>query len=198
MSEHTHTAPVVKIPVITRNGVALELKKQAFGKKSPNVGKSFFAPVIDINNVDDVKWVGADDINGFVNKNLRAISGGIYLDNIDEKTGVFNYANWELEMAEFSAGVDKLSDLEDELDALQGEQQSIVLDDRFGEVGDNGEPTEYATELSTRAKAIAQKIKPIRIKRDSITEKYKARAAARKAKEEASTTKTAAPANVQQ
>ena len=215
MSEHKHE---IKVPVITRNGVNKTLTEMVFGKKSDNAGKKFFAPVIDISLIQDVSWAGLDNLNGIANKVLRGIFADLFVDNIDEKTGIFNHANWEIEAADFTAGVAKLSDLEEQLDILSAEQMELAENENFGakefvldahgekipdESGENdGTPwegfkarfTAEAEELSRSIQKLNAKVRPLRIQKKTIEAKYAERAAKRKAKEEASKSKTAVPA----
>lgn len=173
-------------PVISRNDVTKELSEQVFGKKSDNAGKKFFAPVLSLSDWDnDVLWLGKDTMIGGMNKILRNIFAGIYLDNLDPITGVLNEESWAAEAADFTAGVAKLSDLEEELDDLQALQQSFALDDEFGATDSNGVKTPRAIELESEIKKTADKIRPLRAQRDQIQAKYADRAAKRKASKEA-------------
>lgn len=182
---------LIAAPSVARNNVSKTLSQMVFGKKSPNAGKVFFAPIVDVSVQDDVTWTGIDSINGMVNKALRLIFADLYVDNLDEKTGEFNQANWEAEAADFTAGVAKLSDLEEQLDNLQAEQQKYALDDQFGATDDQGVETARSAELKSLITQTALRIKPLRAQKAAIEAKYADRAAKRKAKEAASPTATA-------
>ena len=180
-------------PVITRNNVAKTLVEAVFGKKSDNAGKKFFKPEVDLSSPSDVTWLGLTESNSILNKYLTKVFADLFLDHLDEKTGVFNQDAWEADAADFTSGVAKLSDLEEQLDALQAQQQSYALDENFGATDDSGAKTERAVELEELIRTVAAKIKPLRATKLSIEAKYAERAAKRKAKEAASTTKTPAP-----
>ena len=191
-------------PVINRNNTSLTLAKEVFGKKSKeHVGKEFFAPQIgdslpvlvkdvDVNgtkqdvltNINSLLWIGIEDMVGILDTSMRRIAAEIYLDNLDEKTGQFNQAQWELDIADFSAGFDRLSDIETQLDNLAAEQVKIVDDENFGAEDANGVKTEAAAALEKELHNINSKVKPLRIKKATITAKYAARAAVRVARKE--------------
>jgi hypothetical protein len=174
----THTAPT-----IVRNGISKVLTEQTFGKKSPHVGKKFFAPTVTQETFQtDVEWISFDNVRSMLDKALRVIFAGIHLDHFNAETGLVNMDAWAIDAADFTAGVDKLSDLDDELDGLQAQQQSYALDDQFGEVDASGQKTERALELEKLIKETADKIRPIRIKRDDLRIKWAERAAKREAK----------------
>jgi hypothetical protein len=196
--EHKHAEPVkVKPPVITRNEVALEFTEQVFGKQSNNAGAKFFAPVLDITKVENVKWAGTDNLNSLINKYLRKLFADIYTDAIPDSgpnAGKFQFDQWAADAADCFAGIAKLSDLEEQLDELQSLQQSYALDPDFGSTEGDGEDapkTPRAVELEKLIREVAGRIKPLRAQKASIELKYAERAAKRKAKEAASATKTA-------
>ena len=171
--------------VISRNGVTKELTPEPFGKLSNDYGKWFAYPVLSLATWDtDSKWVGLEGVVDIVVSELRSIFADIYTDNIGDD-GVFNREQWLADCADFTAGVARLSDIESQLDTLQGLQQTYALDDAFGSEDANGVPTEAAKELEAKIKDVAKKIAPLRAKRASITAKYQARADKRKAKKEA-------------
>lgn len=191
MSEHKHTE--VKAPEIKRNDITKVLKEQVFGKQSDRGGVKFYAPVIDLTVEDDVKWAGIENLSGIVNKTLRKIFADLYVDNVNEETGVFDRENWEAQAADFTAGVAKLSDIEEQLDSLMAEQQSYALDPDFGATVDDSEgspKTERAVEIEKHIREVANKIKPLRTQKAAIEVKYAAAALKRKDKEKNSKTKT--------
>src|SRR5512136_2256948 len=115
-------------PVINRNNISKTFVDMVFGKKSDNAGVHFMAPVLEEANAEqDIKWIGLDTLFGIANTWLRKTFGDIHLDCVDEKTGVFNMEQWLIDAADFTAGVQKLSDIDDQLDELQALQQSYAL-----------------------------------------------------------------------
>lgn len=179
-------------PTVVRNDVALPLAEQVFGKKSPNAGKKFFAPVLDVANSDHVKWAGADNLNGLVNKGLRLIFADISTDPLNyyppghPEEGKINDEAMAADWADFTAGQAKLGDLEEQIDNLQALQQSYTIDnDDFGATDENGALTAEAAKLQQLVKENNGKIKNLRAQRDTIEEIYKARAAKRKSRESA-------------
>jgi len=187
----------MQTPVITRNGLDKTFEQDNFGKRSKDhAGTAFYTPVLKaplvreieldgktqkvLTDIEDFIWGGVEDLTNSINTSLRRQFAEIYLDNVDEKTGVFNEEQWKIDAADFAAGVERLSAIEDKLDALAAEQVSIVDDPNFGE--DNAENTA----LQERLKALNSRVKPLRVTRATIEAKYKARAekrAARKAAE---------------
>ena len=185
-------------PVVNRNGIDKALVGMVFGKKSDNAGKHFFAPVLSEENFEnDAKWMGIGELISLANTWLRKTFGEIMLDNIDEKTGILNEEQMKLEWADFSAGVQKLSDIDDQLDELQALQQSYALDEDFGATNDEGVKTERAVELEALIKQVAAKIKPLRVQKATIEAKYAERAEKRKQKKAASDAAKKAQATAQ-
>ena len=167
-----------KTPVIVRNGVQLTFVEQTFGKRSTNnAGMKFFTPVGTLENMTAfTTWYGVEDVLNGLNKITRQIFAGIFTDNLNEETGEFNEAQWYLDAADFSAGVEKLSDIEDQLDNLQDIQ--LQLSDELGNVPEEDE------KLRLTIKENNVKIRALKVAREEIKTKYEARAAKRKTKEE--------------
>ena len=104
-------------PVVVRNGVSKTLVDMVFGKKSDSAGKHFWAPVLEEANwTNDLSWLGVGDAVSTLNAGLRRTFADIYLDNISSETGVVNEEQMQLDWADFTAGVQKLSDIDDQLD----------------------------------------------------------------------------------
>lgn len=178
--------PPVEVPAINRNNIVLPLSEMVFGKKSDNAGKKFFAPVISVANFDTFKdWVGLDSIVSVVNKWMRGAFAGIYLDNIDPATGLLNEVSWRADAEDFTAGVTKLGDLEEEIEELSELQSTYALNPAFGETDSEGKPTPESEQLKTSITSVAQKLKPLRAQKALIESKYADRAAKRKVKMEA-------------
>jgi len=158
---------------IVRNGLAKALSEQAFGKKSDHYGKHFQAPVMNVNTFDeDVVWWGKEEISSIVNKATRLVFADIYLDSIDPNTGLLNETTYLASCADFTAGVSRMGDLDEQIEELQALQQSYALDDQFGEVDDAGNKTVRAVELETSIRETAEKIRPLKVLRKSIEAKY--------------------------
>lgn len=174
---------------ITRNEVVKELTPMPFGKKSDNFGKFFVAPVLTLANWEnDVKWVGQDEVFDGLNRSLRTIFADIYVDNIDENTGILNMEAFLADCADFSAGVAKLDEINEQLDELQGIQQTYAFDENFGATVDGTDKTpltEAAQQLQQKITEVARKINPLRAKREVIKAKYAVRAEKRAAKKAA-------------
>lgn len=172
-------------PVITRNGIDKTFTEQTFGKKSPHKGAKFLSPVITPESYEtDKVWVGDADLFSILNKVFRTMFADIWTDNIRED-GSFDEEKWRLDAAEFTAGVDKLSEIDEQLEEFQALQQTYALDENFGATNDDGTKTKEAIDLEEKLKELALKVKPLRIKKKSIEETYAERAAKRKARKEA-------------
>ena len=156
---------------------------------SPNKGKSFWTPEAEAGKTEEFfQWVGTDVVLNLTVRNLRKVFGEIATDSNNLNTD--GSANWELmlkDWSDFTAGVAKLSDLEEQISELQDQISVIVFDEKMA-VGDNGQPEfpEDYIRLSEQAKVLNQKIRPLKSQHKAISEKYAARAAARAAKAEAS------------
>lgn len=188
---------VEQAPVVERNGVKLALSADMFGKKSPNAGKSFWRPVLDVMNPDHVTWASAEFFNTAANKLVRNAFADIYLEAIDsaeyKSTGQLPLDWLAAEYADFSAGEAKLSELEDAMDKLSIEQEKLQSTPAW-ESYEPGTPlNDEQLSIKVQMKSNSEKIKGLRSQRDAIEAKYKERAAKRKAREEASPTKTPAP-----
>ncbi len=198
MSENK-TAPVVK-----RNNIEKALTEMVFGKTSDNAGKKFWAPVIDVTNADDLAWAVADNLSGMVNKQLRLIFAEIYTDavkdNTNEATGILDQAGYDAQLAadwqDFTAGVAKLSDLEENIGLLQDQIGAIINNPEF-QLDDEGNKSPAMLALEGEVLALNKRITPLRKQYKAISEVYKERAAKRKDKAAKSPTATPAPASVQ-
>lgn len=170
-----------KAPVVNRNGVDLTLTSTVFGKKSKNnAGKPFFFPNPNINDTNFVTWMGEDVIVDYLRRDLRRDFADIYLDNIDEKTGILNEEKYLLECKNFDQGRVGLQALQDEVDRLTDINSAIY--DKMLEL-DTDSP-EYAAAVE-EMKTNQGLIKPYRQKIAAISAEYKERAAKRKAEEAA-------------
>jgi len=208
-TEQTKQSPIIPStpPTVTRNGQSVTLVEQIFGKTSDNAGKRFWAPVLDVSKPEHVSWAVAENLNSVVNKNLRGIFGEIYWEAVEANTNEHGHLNepafvqqLEADWVDFTAGVAKLSDLEDQINDLQ-DQAGALIDDPNYQCEDPTDPTTWTPEytgLAIQLRNLNARIKPLRQQHKAITEVYKERAAKRKAKAEKSKTQTAAPANVTQ
>jgi Xaa-Pro aminopeptidase len=205
MSTETTKPATVNLPSITRNGVSFTLSEQVFGKKAPNKGKTFFAPEATPANWDSfVVWAGLDNIINPINRVLRRTFADIFLDeaNWDDMQvvkdgenkgeivgGTINMERYLADCADFTAGVAKLSDLQDQIDELQDQLSALAMDPGYI-LDDNDQPTETYVKISEQMRDITKKIRPIKQQKAAIELKYAERAAKRKAKEENSPTKS--------
>lgn len=209
MSTETNKKDEVQIipataPVVKRNGIEVTLTEQIFGKLSDWAGHKFWGPVIDVSNSDHVTWAVAESLNSIVNKELRLIFAGIYQDAVKEKTdtasGKLDVPKFEAQLAEdwadFTAGVSKLSDLEEQIGLLQDQIAPLVSDTDFVMPEEGQAPTARFIELSTKMRELNRRIVPLRKQLADIKEIYKVRADNRKKREARSTTQTAVPAEV--
>lgn len=183
------TTPAIPAPTplkIVRNGLSKELVPMQFGKKSKNAGAWFQAPVMSPATFpDDATWFGQDFIVRTVNKVSRLICADIYIGNVNEETGVLNAENYAIELADFTSGIAKLADLEEDKEELEVALSTIVNDPDFA-MPDEGETvSEKTASLVAEAKRLGKLIKPIRVQIAEIEAKYQARAAKRKAAKEA-------------
>lgn len=193
----TNNNPVVteQAPIITRNGISKTFTKSVFGKKSPNAGVEFYTPEFSVGEFEnDTKWAGLDWFISLGTRAARKLFGDIHLDNIDKDTGKLNTAAWQADAEDFTSGVIKLKELEEEIEDLVSQSQVYLLDERFGETDDEGKPTPYALELSSNAVRVTNILKPLRAQKASIKAKYAERVAVRDAKEAAEKAKKASVA----
>lgn len=170
---------------VVRNGVTKNMVLGTFGKKSDLAGTQFPYPVISPETFDqDEIWIGVSDMCSSLTTWLRRVFADIYVDCRDEKTGIFNRAQWDLDAADFTAGVAKMSDIKEALEELFEKQSLIVADDNFGAEVDikdeNGETksvkTPEAQELEAQMRTNNDKIKPLKAQLAAITAKYAERA----------------------
>ena len=199
---------LAKQPTITRNGISKVLGKQVFGKKAADgklAGFVFYVPDVDVTKTDDVTWAGLDTLNGMIKRGLRGVFSGIFTSMLETEeyktTGVFPQEAYEQELAEFTAGAQKLSDIEDELDELQALQMSLTYENpNFGArqlpegVDADSLSTEQllqypltaeANDLMTQTTELNKKVKGLRTQRATIEAEYKRRGEVRKAKDAA-------------
>lgn len=182
--------------VVTRNEVAKQLVMMPFSKKSPHVGKEFPAPIFsEATWSDDVKWFGLTDLISYLNAATRTDFMGIYTDQIDEKTGVFNEQKWEVDAADFTAGVTRLADVKEQLEVLFETQYKLVNDENYAATevikDEQGQEQEVKTQaciaLEQQIKANNDKIKPLKVLKAAleikIGEKAEKRAATKAANE---------------
>ena len=184
----------VEAPVLVRKGytgqdIGKSMTEGAFGKKSDKfAGKKFWYPDFSMDNVlIGVEWLGLSEVADALTKVYRRVFADIYAqaweDNTDEKTGITDMAAMDLQMKadwqEFSAGVPKLSEIEDEIQSLTDLQLALTTDDSIGD------DPESLMKLRSDMKQIAAKITPLKAKKAEITAKYAARSEKRAAKKEA-------------
>lgn len=171
---------------IVRNDVPWTLELSPFSKKSPHVGKSFPTPVVNEANFQDyVKWFGLTEFLSYINNSVRVDFMGIYTDNIDEKTGIFNAEKWAIDAADFTAGVTKLSAVEEQMEELQAKQYERIESPDFGAEGAEGTPTEAAAKIDVELKEINGKLKTLKVLKADLLVKIGEKAAKRKATKEA-------------
>lgn len=190
MSNETTTHPHAHAPVIERNGVNKTLTKGVFGKKSPAAGTAFWFPTFTEEALtDDLKWYGVDNVIGGLNKVSRGVFSAIFEDHFTNEDGSFNpekYAEksehdaYLADLADFTAGVDSKSDIEEQINQLVDEQGAL-----FDKASDENVSDEQSLEYQQQMTAIAGKIKPLRRKVKEIESKYAVRTAQRAAKKAA-------------
>jgi hypothetical protein len=191
---------------VTRNEVNSTLVEGKFGKKSQNFGKTFYTPVIEppilsevttqdgqvvqvLTNIKGLVWYGLKEAAEHLTKYARSVYMDIYLDNVDKTTGLVNEEKMQQDWANPWAGMEKLKDIEAQLEIYYDEQQNIIAEEDFG--GTN----EQATALDNRMKELAALIRPLKISKAALQAEYAdrvAKRAERKAQEEAATKDAAA------
>lgn len=170
--------PVPKAPVITRNEVSLTLVSDQFGKNSKKPGFKFWTPKLSVSTfTNDMSWVGQLYIVNTLNRIIRKTFAEIAIDNIDEATGKVDYDKWLLEAQSFDEAGATLSDLDEEIDTINGKMQQVVCDPdtAFGQVGADDKPTEAAIEANALVLEYNQQLKALRSKRNEIRTKYQLR-----------------------
>lgn len=177
-------------PIVTRNSVEKIMSETVFGKKSPNNGKKFYTPLFVAASIaNDILWAGADWCADVLNKESRKVFADIYLDenNINED-GTVNWPAWMRDAEDFTAGVITLSKIREAIDELSDQSAAIVTSPDFGATIDgteDGAKTEAAIASESQLKAINFQIKGLRKQQVDIETKYQARAAKKKATQEA-------------
>jgi len=176
----------VTIPVVERNGVSFTFTKGTSSKNHktfPNM--DFYYPYVtfeQINTDQNVRtWFG--DILESVNKATRLIFIDLAIKHFNAVTGEFNWTGWYEDAADFTAGRETLGNIDDEISSWN--DVNVKLGDELMalvEAGDNDNPRvqqlykEIATNTQTH-------IKPLKIRKQVIIEKYDKIVASRKAKE---------------
>lgn len=173
--------------VITRNGVEWTFTTATFGKRSKAFkGKEFPVPTFSKENFDKgVIWFGIDDVLQSMNKTARRIGGEIFTASWEDNFGegakhaskeaaveAFN-AQIAADWVDFSAGIVKLSDIQDDIDELVDEQQTLIAS--------TPESQEDVDKMFLRLKELAAQIQPLKAEAAAITAKYAVRAEKRKA-----------------
>ena len=172
-------------PVVIRNDASMTLVDQVFGKRSPEVGRHFWAPVATKENFQSfVTWFGIEDLLAGLNVIGRRIFADIILDHLKENDGVIDEAALMEEYANFTAGRESLADIEDQLDDLQDKAREIFNDPAL-QFNDAGQPVgEKALALTQSIRAINAQISPLKEKKVEIEAEYARRAALRKVTKE--------------
>lgn len=186
---------------VKRNEVDWNLVMMPFSKKSPHVGKEFPAPVVDEASFDlYTKWFGRTDLISYLNAAVRTDFMGIYTDNIDEKTGIFNEEKWAVDAADFTAGVTRLADVKEQLEVLFETQYKLVNDENYAATevikDEQGQEQEVKTQaciaLEQQIKANNDKIKPLKVLKAALEIKIGEKAEKRAATKAANEAKAAA------
>lgn len=194
MSDVKNEIPAPTPLSITRNNTSLTLTPKQFGKKSKNSGAWYQTPEISPASFETiVPWFGTQFVCDVINKASRLIGQDIYLGNISETDGKLDGVKYAAELTDFTEGIAKLGDLEEDKEELEIQLAAAVNDPLFTETDDNDVATEASKTLQVEAKRIGSLIKPIRKQIAAIEAKYALRSAARKAKAEAAKTNVKAP-----
>jgi hypothetical protein len=174
----------VKAPVIVRNGVPFTFTKGTTSKKHSNPGMDFWYPYVTFEQIDESadvrKWFG--DVLEAVNKPLRIIFTDLAIDHTVD--GVLNYEQWEAAAADFTAGRAKIADLDEEISSWN--DINVKLGDELIKLTEDGvdSSNERVQQLYKEIATNTQKhIKPLKILKAQISEKYAKIVEARKAKE---------------
>jgi hypothetical protein len=196
--------------VIERNGQSVTLQLDKFGKKSDFYGQSFLKPVLKtptirevevdgvvqkvLTDISDLLWAGIGDVIDAYNVDVRVIFADIYVDNIDAETGLFDEVSYLAACKDFTAGVAKLSQIDDQLEALFEIQTALIDSPEYGDTDSSGQQTPASLAIEEKLRANNLKIKPLKLKKADITAKYEAASIKRKASKEAKEAKAKAAA----
>ena len=177
----------VKAPVVSRNNVDFTFTKGTSSKNHktfPNM--DFWYPYVTFEQIDksqDVRtWFG--DILESVNKTTRLIFIELAIKHFNSETGELNWTAWNEDAADFTAGRETLGGIDDEIaswtdvNVKLGDQLTALVDDG-AELTDPKVQALYAE----MTKNTVNFLKPLRMKKAAITEKYDKIVASRKAKE---------------
>jgi hypothetical protein len=172
---------------VIRNDVKVICELGTFGKKSPRAGMTY--PFPEIKETPEslaelIKFIGIEDTVQALRKWMKSTFQGIFSDNTDETTGITDWEKWEIDAKEFTAGVDKMDDLLEDLEELQDAQAACVQDENFGATQDGTDDvkTPEAIVLEEKLRGIQKQIKPIKIKLAALKIRNAAAAEKRKQK----------------
>lgn len=182
MSDEKVVIPAPAPLTIVRNGSPKTLTPKQFGKKSKNAGAWYQTPETSPATFnDDIPWIGVQFLCDTFNKSARLICQDILIGNIDEATGVLDSEKYAAELADFTSGIAKLGDLEEDKEELELQLSNVTNDKEFEMPEEGTEMSERTQFLIAEARRLGKLIKPIRVQIDAIEAKYAIRSQKRKA-----------------
>jgi len=196
MSEHQHTYTP---PSITRKGshgddMTVQCAVAEFGKLAKeNKGKKFPYPEITSANLQTmIEFMGESFTAETLNRAVRKIFGGIYIDNVNEKTGLLNQEDWLRDATDFTEGVDTLDSLKEEKGDIQDEISSLIESPDYMAPEEGQPATSEFLAIEERIKALNKCIGPIKRRIANLEQKNAIKAEKRKATKIANEAKAAA------
>ena len=178
---------IIKAPVVTRNNVNFTFTKGTSSKNHktfPNM--DFWYPYVTFEQIDKDSSVRAwfGDILESVNKTTRLIFIELAIKHFNSETGEMNWTAWNEDAADFTAGRETLGGIDDEIASWT--DVNVKLGDQLTALVDDGVALDDTRVQALYAEMTANTIthlKPLRLKKAAITEKYDKIVASRKAKE---------------
>jgi predicted lactoylglutathione lyase len=195
MSEYkTAEAPAVSV---TSNGVSWTMSQGIYGKVSNKKGQTFLTPVFTHltlgKKTEEEKlkaaeqaflFCGVDYVLSAMDRVARKSFMSINEDNISPETGKLDMQGWMEDAQRWTEQAEGLAEYEATIDSLKDQVLAIIeQQSKFYESGDTDNPEFQA--LGKKALEIGDQIKPLKIKRDAISEVYQKRAALRVANKKA-------------
>jgi hypothetical protein len=177
----------IKAPVVNRNNKDFTFTKGTSSKNHktfPNM--DFWYPYVTFEQIDNDPsvrtWFG-DSLEA-VNKQTRLIFIELAIKHFNSDTGEMNWTAWNEDAAAFTAGRETLGGLDDEIaswtdvNVKLGDQLTALVDD--GVALTDPKVQELYAEMTANT---VTHLKPLRLKKAGIEERYEKIVAARKAKE---------------
>lgn len=129
-------------PVVTRNGVSVELQPQKIlkGKRAETV---YLAPNVTPENLSTIlSWIGASNLVGEIASLIKRKFQNIHFNAFDETTQQVNLERFLLDAANFTSAGMRLKEIVDKLEELQASLTKIIMGGKWqGAATTDNQPT---------------------------------------------------------